>query len=41
MIIIEEHWEKEGYAKEFGMQPPFHYLKILLERLAQEREISQ
>ena len=41
MTVIEDGWKKEGYADKFGMDPPFHYLNILLARLAQKREISQ
>lgn len=39
MTVIEDGWEKEGYADKFGMDPPFHYLKILLEELALKRGV--
>ena len=37
MKFIENSWKTGGYAEKFGMQQPFHYLKMLLEDL--ERKI--
>ena len=38
---IEETWEKGGYAKKFGMLQPYHHLKELLDKLAEERHIPR
>lgn len=37
MNLIENEWETEGYAKNYGTKPPFHYLKKMLDELDQRR----
>lgn len=41
MDFMKNGWKKKGYAEKFGMQQPFHYLKMLLEDLALERKVRR